>query len=334
MEPDLPVLNAERAVLGAALLDPTTMTRVPWLGTIDWRQPYHAETWAVMRNIGPEVSAREFPHRVLAGLQGTDAARAVTAPRLHDMMAGCPHPNTVPYYAAMVVEGGTRRTLHDLGHHLQYVAERADDNGIEDTLDEAVHTKGQVDAVAERWHQVPEDLRDQLDKLATGPDQEVPWPTPPTIAHRHAEPQAERAVIGAVLANPDLLHQIGWLDPRDFGTPALAGAWDAIHHLRRHGAPIDAVTLEWQLQHLGRELPPHGELHRIAAEALPGLAEKHALVIGGGAALDRIDLAGRQLTVLADAHQIPPVDVLGNAQTVVQQLPFDAERVVPRLPAR
>jgi replicative DNA helicase len=61
--------------------------------------------------------------------------------------------------------------------------------------------------------------------------------------------QAEQAVLGAVLLDPDQLDRLDWLEPAHFYRPAHAALFAALRHLRAQGQPVRTaegdVPLSW-----------------------------------------------------------------------------------------
>ncbi len=65
-------------------------------------------------------------------------------------------------------------------------------------------------------------------------------------------PEAEEAVLGAVLYNPDLLTElIPMLEARDFVIPKHRKVWEAIIRLHQRGQPIDLLTVTDALSDMG-----------------------------------------------------------------------------------
>jgi replicative DNA helicase len=63
--------------------------------------------------------------------------------------------------------------------------------------------------------------------------------------------EAEEAVIGAVLCNPDIYSEVG-LEPGQFYIHRLGYIWTAAKRVRERGAAIDILTICEELDDMGR----------------------------------------------------------------------------------
>ncbi|WP_435178140.1 DnaB-like helicase N-terminal domain-containing protein [Actinacidiphila sp. bgisy145] len=98
--------------------------------------------------------------------------------------------------------------------------------------------------------------------------------------------QAEQAVLGAVLLDPDQLDHLGWLEPEHFHRPAHQALFAALRHLRSQGQPVLAadgtVPLAWvndAVTEAGKHLPGVTSVYaHVLVSACPRPA--HAPVYG------------------------------------------------------
>jgi len=86
------------------------------------------------------------------------------------------------------------------------------------------------------------------------------------------EPEAERAVLAAVLVDPARAHVLDELHPRAFGRLEHRSVYDAMVRLRQRGEAVDLVTLTAELRALGR-LDDVGGMAFLSSldQDLPGL---------------------------------------------------------------
>jgi len=65
-------------------------------------------------------------------------------------------------------------------------------------------------------------------------------------------PEAEQATLGAVIINPDSIRELAWLKPEHFHIARNKFTWEAMLSLSERSVPIDMITLNDELDHLGR----------------------------------------------------------------------------------
>ena len=121
-----------------------------------------------------------------------------------------------------------------------------------------------------------------------------------TDLHRIASSDAECALLGAMLADPDQLDQLvaDGLRAQDFSVQLHRRAWTSLVALRAEGVPIDEVTLWQHLEATGATRPEH--LTQLASwsglgSALPSHAAHHAAVIKTKSRLRDLHLAALAL---------------------------------------
>jgi hypothetical protein len=335
MKADIPATRAEQSVLGAALLAPRVVDELrDWLPPGAFRSPDHQRIWEVM--LDEPRTGSDFSDRVYTRLQQEPhpQAEAYHPVRLQDLMQACWHPDRAPLYGGMVLEAGIHRGLETTGIRLEQTARQATVDSAEAALSRAAALGLDITDLAARWEQVPDRVRQAL---APPSGHTAVLPHPPTLRHQHADPAAERSVIGGILADPAQLPQARWLHRDDFSDQCHAETWDALSRLDGYGVPIDPMTVEWNLQRAGAIQPDQpggwtgGDLHQWAREGIPLAVEHFATQVGAAGALDRTDLAGRRLRALTRLPDIAPDDLLETGVAVVGQLPQEQRRLAPHL---
>lgn len=100
--------------------------------------------------------------------------------------------------------------------------------------------------------------------------------------------EAEEAVLGAVLINPEVYYELAtFLRAEDFYIHRNAWIWEAFHHLHERRQPIDVLTVSAELDRLGRLAESGGKAYltqllnqvpmSLHAEAYGRIVEAHAI---------------------------------------------------------
>lgn len=76
-------------------------------------------------------------------------------------------------------------------------------------------------------------------------------PTSPGVPHSR---EAEEAVLGSALINPDAIRVISWLKPEDFYIHRNRWVWEVMLSLDDKGIPADLVTLNEEIARLGYDV--------------------------------------------------------------------------------
>jgi hypothetical protein len=157
-------IQAERALLGAVLLDPAGQQHVlDLVRREDMDRPYHGQVLAAMQRLR-ERAQIPGPLQVYEEVKNdTDLPRSVS----HDgvllavLMEAAPRPSHAPAYAAMVIDAGIRRQLSLAGSRM---AQAAGDDGadLETALQVAGLARRELDACRARWGSLPERMRREL----------------------------------------------------------------------------------------------------------------------------------------------------------------------------
>jgi hypothetical protein len=127
------------------------------------------------------------------------------------------------------------------------------------------------------------------------------------------DPQAERALLGALLLNPTAAPDIALeLDPSDFYRPEHEAIWNAAHQLLADGTPLDAVTLAGHLTRTGQATKFTGGplyLHTLIAECPnPASWPAYAKQIRDAARLRTIAETATSLNAAVDTGDLDKVD--------------------------
>lgn len=149
--------------------------------------------------------------------------------------------------------------------------------------------------------------------------------TEPTTNHRAAtsapsSPEAEEAVLGSILINPDsLLEVISFLQPRDFFNIRNGWLFEAMLKLHNHSEGIDELTLT-------REMRTRGQLDTIGGPAyITGLTnntptfthiETYARLVERAAIRRRLLEATGEIAKVAYQEQATIPEILDKAETI------------------
>ena len=233
---------AERATLGALLLDPVHLDNVRnWLEADDFADPRNRIVYAVMLDLN--ASGRDCdPAAVLARLiEDRRACRNnATGAYLAELIDAVPEPSRAAVYGRMVLEASIHRAVRADAVRLGQVAVPTPDpaHTIELIDRQVQHSLVHLDHLERRWSTAV--VTDQ-------PNEPVPYlPADPCPTTGNAE--AEIAAIGALLRRPIALSDLRqWLFPHDFSEPGCRAAYQVMIALTDSGIPVDAVTVSWRL---------------------------------------------------------------------------------------
>ncbi|GAB7049061.1 hypothetical protein JCM9534A_41870 [Catenuloplanes indicus JCM 9534] len=120
--------NAERAVIGAALLGPTLVTELAAkLNPGDFYHPKHGALWDAICRLDAAGTPAD-PITLAAHLaEAGDLARVGGAPYLHTLISEVPSVASAGYYADIVAEHARRREVSELGLRLTQLADSGTD---------------------------------------------------------------------------------------------------------------------------------------------------------------------------------------------------------------
>lgn len=161
---------------------------------------------------------------------------------LLEWMPRVPAPVHPEAWATLIVAGTLTRQVHASGVRLLQSVDAAKEHG---------HGPGRVLAMAEaqraavssavrRWEELPARWR------ATLPAGAEPAPTA-TVPDGHrgdvAGSAREQVLLAGLVAAPQLLGRLAWLDGTDFRDRACGGLFGTLRRLHEFGHPVDVVTL-------------------------------------------------------------------------------------------
>lgn len=296
---------AERALLGAILLDPVRLADVKeWLEPDDFYAYRHGLVYTEMldlRRTGQDPTARAVLDRVIPS---AEARRQIDGPYLHTLMASCPHPNRAPIYGRMVLEASIHRRTADRAEHLGYVAQSdSPADAIIDALGREVESWIEaIHALEQRWTHAGGDLP------AAGT-----FDLGPVDAAQVAimDEAAEVSTIASLLASPWQFAQVKtWLRPEDFTRPDTRVLYTAIAEVVEEGQPVDAVTVMWAaIRRAGPRDPLHHSVARFEQAGIPGYAVVSGRMVLQASLLSQVSSAARRLASAAQQPRARPTEV-------------------------
>ena len=255
---------AESATLGGLLLDPPAVDQVArWLRPGDFTDPWHAELYKVIRE---RTTARQDTGPEAVGLALLDRLghRRAELPRVQEVLCCVPAPAATAHYARMVLEASLRREVACQGVLLQAGA-----------LAAALQRDARPVTVGASMVRTALGDGERRWQLASGgsPSAAVTHPElAPALrnldrylaadrflsAHpAHEDVVAhERTLVCSLIARPGAVPAVRrWLRPQAVQDQAWRAAYLAVLELHDTGAPIDPVTVAWEIQ---RAAAQHG----------------------------------------------------------------------------
>lgn len=240
--PPQPAFYAERALLGALLLEPWRLNDVTGIDPDAFSTVAHAAVFAAIRSLPAPAPAQHAENvkwldAVLSSAR--EQARGLNASYLHALIQMCPWPRHASAYAQMVETDHARRRLRT---HAQRLAQTATDPTLSHSVDAAlVETavlSDLLDALAARFHPHPGSLP------------RTPSPAPVHQVSEEAMDE-ERLLLATATAHPAEVEQMRWLTTNDLALPLHAGLWQCLTALARRAAPVDPLTVLWEAQQNG-----------------------------------------------------------------------------------
>lgn len=142
--------DAERAVLGALLLDPHLADQLAQEVTrTDFYHPKHETIWDACHTIHADPDRKLDPLTLSDHLARTGQLQRIGgAPYLHDLMQACPLPSNATYYAHQVRDAARLRAVADTATRLRRLADKADPTLIDSALADALQ---ELDTAAARF---------------------------------------------------------------------------------------------------------------------------------------------------------------------------------------
>lgn len=337
---------AERAALGALLLQSTRHSDVPstptleiarWLRAEDFADPWHREVYTSLRALaaaGDPAGGEAVGQHMLRRLGPTRAEVVRIADLLHHVPTGA-HAGA---YALMVLEAALRREAVAQGVVLRAGALQSALEGSPRPMTAVTgYVDSALDAAAHRWTAA-------TDRKLGGPGRPHTEQEPRQISAArinarlsadrllaaHPAPvalevaQHEATLIAALLNRPGDLHPVAvWLRPAALTNRTWRPVYEAMLNLHTYGRPVDAVTVLWETQRGSRASGPGPDPATVTArvEAAFGTSPAHAARI---VAADHLRLtADRAADSLVKAAANPGLDlgeVLGTGHILTEAL--------------
>jgi replicative DNA helicase len=288
-------IEAERALLGAILLDPAGQEHVhDFVQPADYLRPWHAQVHEAIgraRRQGALPSAQEV-YAELRADPDLPTEVALDGVLVADLMSAAPRASHAPAYAVAVVENGIRQRLWIAGSRVRQAASSGD---LHYALDQARVARQEIRACAARWTGLPEHWRHELPRPAAGQARQA-------AAWRPRGPEAEAAgarLLRELAADPGQFARISdWLRPEHFTRPRHGQVYAVIGEMATAGLPADAVTISREAARCSVRIP--------CSELTGGtgaLAEGSARQLYARAVLAQVSQAGTDLqTGAASPH--------------------------------
>ncbi|MFJ2406646.1 DnaB-like helicase N-terminal domain-containing protein [Streptomyces xanthochromogenes] len=319
--------RAEEALLGAALHRPASLPSMRWLPAGAFASPELGALWSTLQSLDlSRIARNDIPAAVTAAvaqLEDQGVRTLLTPTRLGQIAGACPDPATAPLYGGMVVESAIHRSVEHAGQQLQTAAEQADTDQARPTLDQVTSTGNRLGALGAAWTAVPETVRTLLDTPA-----EAPLHLASRTGRLRTDPQAEHDTVASLLRQPGQLPEVtSWLRAKDFSDPRLGAAYQAMAVLDTRHAPIDPLTVGWELARRPGPQPSDQLLAELEQSGTGGGASFFGAQVLGTAALDRLHTAASDLRSIGRHPQLAPTAVLDSAQAALQPAAADRDRL-------
>ncbi|MCM1967974.1 DnaB-like helicase N-terminal domain-containing protein [Streptomyces sp. G1] len=249
-----PLVQAEQALLGAVLLEPSQLEKLtPWLQPSHFYRPAHQALFAAALKLHadrhPAVGLAVGESVPLAWLSDTVAVagtqtRGITSSYAHLLVSACPRPEHAVIYGRMVLEGAIHRAVAQHATRLHQAA-RADAvrGGTEETIRQADILTEALGDLSRRWGT---DAR----PAPASPSAVPPGPVPKEYdEHLLAD---EEFLLACLSTRPEQLGDVvGWLHPADFTDAGHQQIYQSLGALHHRGEPIDQLTVLWEVQRRG-----------------------------------------------------------------------------------
>jgi replicative DNA helicase len=238
---------AERAVIGALLLEPARLADVhEWLRPDDFdggaeRQTYQAICHVTDRGepLTPDLVDRQLREGKADGPVLADGAFLIGT------MDACPAPSRASVYGRMVLELSIRRHIAADIAGLRHKAEQAS------TSEQLNTVFAQIDGVqlgVKNLH-LREALAAHTASVAPNWAGEL---KPLSRFPRYEEGVVERQAVVALVDQPAALKTVArWLKPNDFSDDECASLFSELTVLREANNPIDGITVAWRARRVG-----------------------------------------------------------------------------------
>lgn len=324
-------VDAERALLGAVLLDPAGQQRaLDLVKADDMCRPWNAQVLEAMLRIRGR-GALPDPLEVYRELQNDpDLPPSVArdAVPLADLMEAAPRARHAPAYAVMVVESGIRNRLWIVGSRLGQASETGE---LEAARRVAAQAHNEVDACQARWLALPAQLRRELRGEVTDA---AAMPGGQAAEAQIPRPSGEEAVAAGGVAVRDLAAAPArlaavraWLRPEHFARLNDGALYGVMRDMDAAGMPVDPVTVTWEAARQG----VHAEPGSLTGGMGP-FAETSAREVYRHAQLASVARTGRDIQAAAISPRSSPRQLLQMAGDRLRTL--EAESASQTAPVR
>jgi replicative DNA helicase len=247
----------EKALIGSLLNDSTRRDELPWLRAEDFTIPLCLAIWRHLKSGNPPHCQPLTDLVDLSEALGRDYelhSRLRSPAELATLQLQAPEKPAVVEYGRILVEATIRRQVATMGLQLESLAAREP----EQIIDSVAGALTSLERLDQRW-QVSMGQRAQVDvdhvavAMSVCADEfSPPAADAETLPADHDMDQqlAERAVIGATVHDwpPGArAHVLESVRKSDFTDARAAATWQAVEHLTGRAAPIDEITVAWQV---------------------------------------------------------------------------------------
>ncbi|POX43541.1 helicase DnaB [Streptomyces sp. Ru73] len=324
-------MQAEQAVLGAALLEPRQLSHLAgWLRPEHFYRPTHSALYAALLDLRaeghPATKAPPVTPVPLAWVNDTrDRAsahtRGITASFMHSLVSACPRPGHASVYGRMVLEGAIHRSVTEHADRLHQAArdDAARGTGVEESLHHAQVLTDVLDDLARRWGTEPRPAPTAKPSRA---------PAPPCGIAEERLLADEELLLGTLVAHPKELPEVmGWLRPEDFVDPGHDRVYRALGALHHRGEPVDQLTVLWECQRRGAladSMLDADRVRRLCNSAAGGSAGYFGEQVIDASLLRTAAYSARQVRVLAGNEALAPGRLISQATAAL--VPLDEVR--------
>jgi replicative DNA helicase len=224
--------QAETALIGALLFDRRLLDDVPGLSYLDFATPEHREIFRTIADLHiqrPDATGARLAELVADRLN----LPGVDEPYLSSLALTCPEPHAAAVYGRMVLEAALDRDLAD--HAVRMAAEAGTERGVDPAKD---HLAALAEAIQIQAANV---------ESATAAISASAESSTDIGVEQDARAVAEELALADLIQHPQLIAEVeNWLEPEMF-TGGRGLVYESILAVDEFGAPIDEMTLAWEL---------------------------------------------------------------------------------------
>ena len=322
----------EKALIGSLLNDSNRREDVPWLQIEDFTNPLCRAIWAHLESGNPPQCQPLTDLFEMCQILGRDYQlhpRLRSPAELATLQIQAPQRPAVVEYGRILVEATIRRQVAAMGRQLQSAAKSGPEQIIETTASALATLQG----MDQRWqvssgHPAPANPHIAKNNSSTVSSSLTSKGSSPTTGSRSRtgfvageidHQMAEKAVIGAAVHDwpPGArAHVLDRVLRSDFTTGRAAATWLAIQRLAEREAPIDEVTVAWQVlrarSRFGDGLTTH-ELRETRSAAL--FHEAGAATLASSTLTRVADQANIAITRCAETLRLNPAAIIDSVAT-------------------